>query len=98
MRSSASPSLLSLLNPWHTAHAIWLHRELAWQFAVREIELRHRGSRLGAIWALVNPLSMLVLYWFIFGVIFRSRFGVLPHETEYDFVLAMFFGLAPSER
>lgn len=73
---------------------IWRHRELAWQFAVREIQLRHRGSRLGAVWALVNPLSMLVLYWFIFGKMFGSRFGVIPNETEYDFVLAMFLGLA----
>jgi lipopolysaccharide transport system permease protein len=87
-------SAIALLNPWRIFRDIWRHRELAWQFAVREIELRHRGSRLGAIWALVNPLSMLVLYWFIFGKIFGSKFGVLPGETEYDFVLAMFFGLA----
>lgn len=71
-----------------------MHRELAWQFAVREVELRHRGSRLGAMWALMNPVSMLLLYWFIFGLIFKSRFGVLQNETQFDFVLAMFFGLA----
>jgi lipopolysaccharide transport system permease protein len=82
-----------LLNPWCIGRNIWRHRDLVWQFAVREIEMRHRGSRLGAIWALVNPLSMLLLYWFIFGLIFKSRFGVLAQETEYDFVLAMFFGL-----
>lgn len=86
-------SALALLNPWRLFSCIWRHRELAYQFAVREIELRHRGSRLGAIWALVNPLSMLVLYWFIFGKLFGSHFGVIPGETEYDFVLAMFFGL-----
>lgn len=92
--SSDFLSALSLLNPWRMARSIWRHRELAWQFAVREVELRHRGSRLGAIWALVNPLSMLLLYWFIFGLIFKSRFGVLANETEFDFVVAMFFGLA----
>ena len=92
--SSVSTSLLSLLNPWYILRSCWRHRELAWQFAVREIELRHRGSRLGAIWALVNPLSMLLLYWFIFGLIFKSHFGGLPNETEYDYVLATFFGLA----
>ena len=94
MATSASPSLLALLNPWFIVRNIWRQRELVWQFAVREIELRHRGSRLGAVWALVNPLSMLALYWFIFGKMFNSRFGILPHETEYDYVLAMFFGLA----
>ncbi len=94
MAAARHSSPWSLLNPWHILRHLWRHRELAWQFALREIELRHRGSRLGAIWALVNPLSMLALYWFIFGVIFGSRFGVLPGETQFDFVLAMFLGLA----
>jgi lipopolysaccharide transport system permease protein len=36
---------------------------------------------------------MLLLYWFIFGLMFKNRFNVLPNETQYDGVLAMFFGL-----
>ena len=60
MASSEPSSVLALLNPWRIFRGVWRHRELAWQFAIREIELRHRGSRLGAVWALVNPLSMLV--------------------------------------
>lgn len=94
METSTSKILLTLLNPWRIVSGIWSHRDLAWQFAVREIELRHRGSRLGAVWALVNPVSMLVLYWFIFGKIFGSKFNIIPNESDYDFVLAMFFGLA----
>ena len=73
---------------------VWRHRDLAWQFAEREIELRHRGSRLGAMWALVNPLSMLLLYWFIFGLMFKGGYGVLPHETQFDYVVATFLGIA----
>jgi lipopolysaccharide transport system permease protein len=92
--SSDTPSLVKLLNPWCIFRDLWRRRELTWQFAVREIELRHRGSRLGAIWALASPLSMLLLYWFIFGLMLKSRFNVLPKETVYDYVLAMFFGLA----
>src|SRR4051812_34588734 len=90
--STDSPAVIAA--PWTIASNLWRHRELAWQFARREIEVRHRGSRLGPLWALVNPLSMLALYWFIFGKIFHSRFNVLPGETEADFVVAMFFGLA----
>jgi lipopolysaccharide transport system permease protein len=90
---STSNSLISLLSPWHIAANLWRRRDLAWQFAQREIELRHRGSKLGAFWALVNPLSMMALYWFLFGVIFQTRFGVLPNESRFDCALAMFFGL-----
>lgn len=73
---------------------LWSRRELVAQFTRRNIEIRHRGSRLGAFWALINPLSMLALYFVVFGVIYDQRFGVLANETRYDFSLALFLGLA----
>jgi lipopolysaccharide transport system permease protein len=63
------------------------------QFTRREVELRHRGSRLGHFWALLSPMTMLGLYLFIFGLIFRTKFGVIPHETTFDFTLTLFLGL-----
>jgi len=92
--SSDSVSLAGLLNPAPIFANLWRRRALAWQFARREIEIRHRGSRLGPFWALLNPLSILLLYWFIFGLIFKGGFGVVPGETQFDFVVAMFFGLS----
>ncbi len=85
---------LRMLSPWHLVAHLWRHRELAWQFMWREIHLRHRGSRLGAVWALVTPLSMLALYYFVFGVIYDQKFGTLPGETNFDFALALFLGLS----
>lgn len=68
-------------------------RDLWWQFTVRAVETRHRGSYLGILWAVLNPLLMLCLYGVVFGVFFKNRFGVLPGETGEDFALAMFLGL-----
>jgi len=68
-------------------------RDLWWQFTVRAVELRHRGSYLGIIWAVLNPLLMLGLYMLVFGFIFKIRFGVLPHESSVDIALAIFLGL-----
>jgi lipopolysaccharide transport system permease protein len=68
-------------------------RELWWQFTVRAVELRHRGSYLGIFWAGLNPLLMLLVYYVVFGVIFGGSFKVLPDETTADFVLAVFCGL-----
>ena len=73
---------------------LWSRRDLIWQFTHRAIELRHRGSRLGAFWALLNPLSMLALYFFVFGYVYDTRFGRLPGETMFDFSLALFLGLS----
>jgi lipopolysaccharide transport system permease protein len=83
-----------IVDPLRMLAGLWTRRELIGQFTQRNIELRHRGSRLGAFWALINPLSMLVLYYVIFGVIYDTRFHVLEGERAIDVILAMFLGLA----
>jgi lipopolysaccharide transport system permease protein len=83
-----------ILDPLRMVGGLWTRRELIGQFTRRNIELRHRGSRLGAFWALINPLSMLVLYYVVFGVIYNTKFNVLPGETGFDVLLAMFLGLS----
>lgn len=83
-----------LLDPARMTLGLWGRRDLIWQFTLRNIQLRHRGSRLGAFWALLNPLSMLALYFVVFGVIYDQRFNVVPGETRFDFSLALFMGLA----
>lgn len=72
---------------------LWQHRGLLWQFTLRNVELRHKGSHLGLIWSFLNPLLMLGLYVLVFGYIFGGTFGVLPNETRVDFGLGIFFGL-----
>ena len=81
---SAPPSL------WNS---IAIKRNLWWQFTVRAVEMRHRGSTLGFIWAVLNPLLMALLYITVFGLVFRQHFNVLPDETGVDFALGVFLGL-----
>ena len=83
-----------ILDPLRMVGGLWTRRELIGQFTRRNIELRHRGSRLGAFWALLTPLSMLGLYYVVFGVIYETKFKVLPNETGFDVLLAMFLGLS----
>jgi lipopolysaccharide transport system permease protein len=73
---------------------IYQHKDLILQFTARELQLRHKGSRLGHLWGLLSPMMMLGLYLFIFGVVFGGRFGVLPNENFFDFALALFLGLS----
>ncbi|MBL9202029.1 MAG: ABC transporter permease [Opitutaceae bacterium] len=83
-----------VIDPVRMVAGLWSRRDLIAQFTRRSIELRHRGSRLGAFWALINPLSMLALYYVLFGVIFGTRFNVLTGETAFDVLLAMYLGLS----
>ena len=69
-------------------------RELWWQFTVRAVEMRHRGSYLGMLWSVLNPLLMLGLYVLVFGFIFNGQLrGGNSHESHVDFALGVFLGL-----
>ncbi|MDB6166359.1 MAG: sugar transporter permease [Lacunisphaera sp.] len=72
---------------------LWAQRELLWQFILRNVELRHKGSHLGLVWSFLNPILMLGLYVLVFGYIFGGHFGILPNETKVDYALGIFLGL-----
>lgn len=72
---------------------LYRNRELLWQFAVRNVHLRHKGSYLGIIWSVLNPLLMLGLYTFVFGIIFGRRFKDVEGSTSLDYALGIFIGL-----
>lgn len=72
------------------AFDLWVHRDLLWQFTLRNVELRHRGSHLGLVWSFLSPLLMLGLYVLVFGYIFGGSFGILPNETRIDYGLGYF--------
>lgn len=83
--------MLRTLFPY--CHDLWRHRDLLRQFTVRTVEIRHKGSHLGLVWSVLNPLLMLGLYVFVFGFIFDGRFGVIANETRTDYALGIFLGL-----
>jgi lipopolysaccharide transport system permease protein len=72
---------------------LWQHRELLWQFTLRNVELRHRGSHLGLVWSFLSPLLLLGLYVLVFGFFLEGTFGVRPNETRVEYGLGIFFGL-----
>ena len=76
-----------------TIFSLFERRELLWQFLVRNVKSQHRGSVLGAMWLIFNPLMMLGLYVFVFGIVFGGRFTGSPNETTLDFALGVFLGL-----
>ena len=53
------------------ARQILRYRSLLWNLTVREIKARYRGSALGFLWSLANPLLLLAVYSLVFGFIFQ---------------------------
>ncbi len=64
-------SFASFLDPVAMARSLWAYRELTGQFAARNIRGRYKGQALGSVWALLDPLMLLAIYTFVFGVIFK---------------------------
>jgi len=54
---------------------IWRNRGLIRVMVRRDILGRYRGSFGGAFWTLINPLLLMLTYFFVFGVVLRSRFA-----------------------
>ena len=81
------------LHPLVAFKALLSNRYLIWQLAKREVIGRYKGSFLGLAWSFLNPLLMLVVYTFVFGVVFKARWGISPDESKAEFALALFCGL-----
>jgi len=47
----------------------------------RELKARYRGSVLGFLWSLANPLLLLAVYTFVFSIVFKpdTRGGMTPY-------------------
>lgn len=84
MTAAGSPSPLS---------GIARKRDLLWQFTVRAVEARYRGSYLGILWAVLNPVLMLGIFFVVFGIIFGGHFRDPAQESLTDYAMAMFLGL-----
>ncbi|MFN3786333.1 MAG: ABC transporter permease, partial [Thiothrix sp.] len=59
----------------------------------RDVLGRYRGSMLGMVWSLVNPLLMLAVYTFVFSVVFQARWGLDTTERHGSFAVVLFAGL-----
>jgi lipopolysaccharide transport system permease protein len=86
-------SIWRYASPWRLVLHFVECKELIWQFTLREVQGRYRGSNLGILWALINPLLMLMVYTFVFSVIFKARWGVSGSESFMDFALILFSGI-----
>lgn len=56
-----------------TARTIVRHRALLATLVARELKGRYRGSVLGFLWSLAQPLLLLLVYSLVFGYIFEPR-------------------------
>jgi lipopolysaccharide transport system permease protein len=79
-------------SPVEFLRSLCRNRQLLWALVKRDVLARYRGSSMGLLWSFINPLVLLGLYTFVFGVVFRSRWGAEDSSTG-EFALLLFSGL-----
>lgn len=77
----------TLLPPFQLLLA---HRRLIWQLALHELRGRYAATLVGSLWAIVNPLAVILVFWFV------SAYGLkITFESGPPFHLVLFCGLVP---
>jgi lipopolysaccharide transport system permease protein len=61
--------------------------------ARRDILARYRGSFGDVFWTLLNPLLLMATYFFVFGIVLRTRFGA--DQSRTGFALYFLAGMLP---
>ncbi|HXI39638.1 MAG TPA: ABC transporter permease [Bryobacteraceae bacterium] len=69
------------------------NRSLIRTMVRRDILGRYRGSFGGAFWTVLNPLILMLTYFFVFGVVLRTRFPNDPSRS--GFALYFLAGMLP---
>ncbi|MHC8373120.1 ABC transporter permease [Pseudomonas sp. MDT1-85] len=79
-------------SPKEMLNSVWRNKGLIRALVQREIVGRYRGSIMGMLWSLFNPIVMLVIYTFVFSVVFKARWSV-DSSSKTEFALMLFAGL-----
>lgn len=69
---------------------VWKSRRLLIDLAKNDFKMRYLGNTLGILWAFLQPTALILLFWFIFEVGFKSK----PMEN-IPFILWLLSGLIP---
>lgn len=71
------------------------NRQLIWKLAKNDFKTRYAGSYLGIVWAFVQPVITVLLYWFVFTIALPSRAVAVKGDIEIPYILWLIAGIVP---
>ena len=71
------------------------NRKLILNLAKNDYKKKFAGSYLGIIWAFIQPVVTVLVYWFVFEVGLNSKASDLRTGAEVPFVIWLMAGLIP---
>ena len=74
----------------------WAKFDLLRTLVRRDLEARYKGSVLGNLWPLVNQLSQLLIYTYVFAIVLKVKLSLQGvADNNFSFGLWLFAGLLP---
>ena len=70
-------------------------KNLLWNLTLRELRAKYRRSFLGWAWSMLNPLSNMLIYWFVFGVVFGATAPTGHPSGVNNYALYLLAGILP---
>lgn len=74
---------------------LWNNRRLIWKLSKNDFKTRYAGSYLGIIWAFVQPVITILVYWLVFEKGFSAKAEMFKSGVEVPFVVYLTSGLVP---
>ena len=75
---------------------LYQNRKLIWKLSINDFKTRYAGSYLGMVWAFVQPVVTILMYWFVFGQFMgQNKASMLGGGLEVPYVLYLTAGLIP---
>jgi len=74
---------------------LYQSRRLIWKLAKNDFKKRYAGSYLGMVWAFVQPVVTVVMYWIVFDRVFDTRSQLVAGGIEVPYVLYLTAWLVP---
>lgn len=69
---------------------VYNNKTLIWNLSKNDFKTKYAGSYLGIIWAFIQPIVTVLVYWFVFQVGFKSA-----PVADFPFVLWLVSGIVP---
>ena len=74
---------------------LYQNRRLIWKLAKNDFKTRFAGSYLGIVWAFVQPVVTILVYWIVFEKGLNAKAEMLADGTEAPYVLWLTAGIVP---
>jgi len=71
------------------------NRVLIWKLSKNDFKKRYAGSYLGKVWAFIQPVITVLMYWIVFDHIFETKAQLVASGVDVPYVLYLTAGLVP---